>query len=105
MPVSSGNKDMTRQPCVYILINQRIGILYTGVTSDPGKRVWEHKTKVVKGFTEKYGLDKLVWYEMHLTMDAAIQREKIIEKWKRKWKLKTIEAMNPDWRDLYEELF
>jgi len=96
---------MTRQPCVYILINQRIGILYTGVTSDPGKRVWEHKTKVVKGFTEKYGLDKLVWYEMHFTMDAAIQREKIIEKWKRKWKLKTIEAMNPDWRDLYEELF
>ena len=95
---------MNRQPCVYILTNERNGTLYTGVTSDLPRRIWEHKTKVAKGFTEKYGLDKLVWYEMHLTMESAIQREKIVKKWKRKYKLKTIEAMNPDWRDLYEEL-
>ena len=95
---------MNRQPCVYILTNERNGTLYTGVTSDLPRRIWEHKTKVVKGFTEKYGLDKLVWYEMHLSMESAIQREKIVKKWKRKYKLKTIEAMNPDWRDLYEEL-
>ena len=95
---------MNRQPCVYILTNERNGTLYTGVTSDLPRRIWEHKTKVVKGFTEKYGLDKLVWYEMHLTMESAIQREKIVKRWKRKYKLKTIEAMNPGWRDLYEEL-
>ena len=95
---------MNRQPCVYILTNERNGTLYTGVTSDLPRRIWEHKTKVVKGFTEKYGLDKLVWYEMHLSMESAIQREKIVKKWKRKYKLKTIEAMNSDWRDLYEEL-
>ena len=95
---------MNRQPCVYILTNERNGTLYTGVTSDLPRRIWEHKTKVVKGFTEKYGLDKLVWYEMHLTMESAIQREKIVKKWKRKYKLKTIEAINPNWRDLYEEI-
>src|SRR3990172_8207528 len=104
MPVSSRNEDMNRQPCVYILTNERNGTLYTGVTSDLPRRIWEHKTKVVKGFTEKYGLDKLVWYEMHLTMESAIQREKIVKKWKRKYKLKTIEAINPNWRDLYEEI-
>ena len=95
---------MNRQPCVYILTNERNGTLYTGVTSDLPRRIWEHKTKVVKGFTEKYGLDKLVWYEMHLTMESAILKEKIVKRWKRKYKLKTIEAMNPGWRDLYEEL-
>ena len=95
---------MNRQPCVYILTNERNGTLYTGVTSDLPRRIWEHKTKVAKGFTEKYGLDKLVWYEMHLTMESAILKEKIVKRWKRKYKLKTIEAMNPGWRDLYEEL-
>ena len=95
---------MNRQLCVYILTNQRNGTLYTGVTSDLPRRIWEYKTKVAKGFTEKYGLDKLVWYEMHLTMESAILKEKIVKRWKRKYKLKTIEAMNPGWRDLYEEL-
>ena len=95
---------MTRQPCVYILTNRRNGTLYIGVTSNLSKRIWEHKTKVVKGFTERHGLDKLVWYEMHQSMDSAIEREKLVKKWKRKWKLNTIEAVNPVWRDLYEDL-
>ncbi len=87
-----------------MLANQRNGTLYVGVTSDLPKRIWEHKTKAVDGFTRKYGVDKLVWYELHETMVSAIQREKAIKFWERHWKLKTIEAMNPDWRDLYEEL-
>ena len=69
------------------------------------RRIWEHKNKFVDGFTQKYGTDKLVWYELHETMESAIQREKNIKDWNRSWKLKTIEAMNPDWKDLYEELF
>ncbi|MBI4005192.1 MAG: GIY-YIG nuclease family protein [Gammaproteobacteria bacterium] len=95
---------MVLQPCVYILTNQRNGTLYVGVTSNLPKRVWEHKTKVVRGFTQKYGVDKLVWYELHETMESALQREKAIKFWKRHWKLKTIETINPEWRDLYEEL-
>jgi len=67
---------MEKQPCVYLLTNKRNGTLYVGVTSNLPKRVWEHKTKVVKGFTEKYGVDKLVWYERHETMESTIQREK-----------------------------
>lgn len=95
---------MDRQPCVYIVTNQRNGTLYVGVTSNLIKRIWEHKTKVVKGFTRKYGLDRLVWYELHETMESAIQREKAIKNWKREWKLKAIEEMNPNWRDLNEDL-
>ncbi len=95
---------MERHPSVYILTNKCNGTLYIGVTSNLSKRIWEHKTKVVKGFTEKYGLNKLVWYEIHETTISAIQREKAIKYWKREWKLNTIEAMNPDWHDLYEEL-
>ena len=96
---------MEKHPCVYMLTNKRNGALYVGVTSDLPKRVWEHKNKVVKGFTQKYGLDRLAWYEQHETMESAIRREKVIKFWKRHWKLKAIEAMNPDWRDLYGELF
>ncbi len=66
---------MERQPCVYILTNRRNGTLYIGVTSDLVKRIWQHKGKFVKGFTEKYGLDRLVWYEVHETMESAIQSE------------------------------
>ena len=95
---------MDKQPCVYILTNRRNGTLYTGVTSDLLKRVWEHKNKIMRGFTAKYGLDRLVWYECHETMESAIMREKAIKSLKRSWKLKAIEAMNPEWRDLYEEL-
>lgn len=95
---------MERQPCVYILASKRNGVLYAGVTSNLLKRVWEHKNKVVQGFTQKYGVHILVWYEMHVTMEAAIQREKAIKNWKRAWKIKAIEEMNPQWRDLYPEL-
>ena len=95
---------MHREPCVYILANKRNGTLYVGVTSDLPKRIWEHKSKFVKGFTSKYGVDKLVWYEMHGTMMDAIEREKTLKNWKRYWKLKIIEEMNPEWRDLYEDL-
>jgi putative endonuclease len=95
---------MEKQPCVYILTNKRNGTLYVGVTSNLPKRIWEHNNKVVKGFTLKYGLNRLVWYERHETMGSAIQREKAMKFWLRQWKLKTIEEMNPDWRDLYEEL-
>ena len=96
---------MEKQPCVYLLTNKRNGTLYAGVTSNLPRRIWEHKNKFVDGFTQKYGTNKLVWYELHVTMESAIQREKNIKNWKRSWKLKTIEEMNPDWKDLYEELF
>ncbi|MES9811692.1 MAG: GIY-YIG nuclease family protein [Candidatus Thiodiazotropha sp.] len=95
---------MKRQPCVYLLASKRNGTLYTGVTSNLLKRVWEHKNNRVEGFTSQYSVHTLVWYEMHETMASAIEREKAIKNWKRVWKLKTIEAMNPDWRDLYPEL-
>ena len=96
---------MEKQPCVYILANKRNGTLYVGVTSDLPKRIWEHKSKVVEGFTKKYGVDKLVWYETGHTMESAIQTENTIKKWRREWKLRIIEEMNPEWKDLYEELF
>lgn len=95
---------MERQPCVYTLANKRNGTLYTGVTSNLLKRVWEHKNNLTEGFTSKYSVNTLVWYEMHETMESAIQREKTIKNWKREWKIKTIEELNPRWRDLYLEL-
>ena len=69
------------------------------------KRVWEHKNVVVEGFTKRYGVHTLVWYEVHRTMGSAIAREKAIKEWKRKWKLELIEGTNPEWRDLYPGLF
>jgi putative endonuclease len=95
---------MELQPCVYILASKRNGTLYTGVTSSLIKRVWEHKNDFVKGFTNKYGVHTLVWYEVHESMEFAIQREKTIKGWKRAWKIMTIEELNPGWRDLYQEL-
>ena len=95
---------MTKQPCVYILANRRNGTLYIGVTSNLLKRVWEHKNNIVEGFTKRYGVDILVWYEIHKTMESAIQREKNIKKWRRAWKLELIERINPDWRDMYDKL-
>jgi putative endonuclease len=92
---------MDRQPCVYILASKRNGTLYTGVTSNLLKRVWEHKNRLVEGFTEKYAVHALVWYETHDTMESAIQREKNIKDWKRAWKIRVIEEMNPQWCDLY----
>ena len=93
-----------KQPCVYILASRRNGTLYTGVTSNLIQRIWQHKNDLVEGFTKKYGVHTLVWFEPHETMDAAIGREKAIKEWQRAWKLKLIEASNPQWRDLYEEI-
>ena len=78
--------------------------MYVGVTSNLVKRVWEHKNHVVDGFTKEYQVDLLVWYEVHETMESAIQREKAIKEWQRAWKLKLIEQMNPDWNDLYDSV-
>ena len=93
-----------KQPCVYLLAIQRNGTLYIGVTSDLTKRVWEHKQDFVEGFTKKYGVHDLVWYEQHEDMPTAIAREKTLKEWKRAWKLELIEKMNPLWKDLYEDL-
>lgn len=95
---------MKRVPCVYILASKRNGTLYTGVTSDLIKRVWQHKQHQVEGFSKKYAVDILVWYELHESMESAIQREKAIKNWKRAWKVNAIKAMNPQWRDLYDDL-
>ena len=75
-----------------------------GVTSDLVKRIWEHKNNLVIGFTKRYDVHDLVWYELHDSMESAIAREKAIKEWKRKWKLELIERANPEWRDLYSEL-
>jgi len=93
-----------KQPCVYLLASQRNGTLYIGVTSDLIKRVWEHKQDSVAGFAKKYGVHDLVWYEQHEDMPTAIEREKTLKEWKRAWKLELIEKMNPEWKDLYEDL-
>jgi putative endonuclease len=100
----SSNRPKMKQPCVYMLASGRNGTLYAGVTSDLIKRIWQHKENLVEGFTNKYGVHMLVWFEQHETMDSAIAREKAIKKWNRAWKLKTIESMNPVWRDLYTEI-
>jgi putative endonuclease len=94
-----------KQPTVYILASKRNGTLYIGVTSDIHKRVWEHKNDVVEGFTKKYGVHRLVYYELHEDMVSAIRREKQMKKWNRGWKLSLIEKHNMDWRDLWEEIF
>ena len=95
---------MDRQPAVYMVASKRNGTLYVGVTSNLAKRVWEHKNNVVEGFTRRYGLHRLVWYEVHETMESAIVREKRIKSWRRIWKLELIEAANPDWEDLYDAI-
>lgn len=87
-----------------MLASCKNGTLYVGVTSNLIKRIWEHKNDVVKGFTKRYGVHALVWYELHATMDSAISREKAIKEWKRKWKLDLIEQDNPTWYDLYIDL-
>ena len=95
---------MERSPAVYILASKRNGTLYTGVTSDLVKRVWEHKNDLVEGFTLKYGVHTLVYFEMHHEMAEAIQCEKQLKKWNRAWKIELIEKTNPGWRDLWQEI-
>jgi putative endonuclease len=90
--------------CIYILASKRNGTLYIGVTSDLIKRVWQHKMSVVSGFTQKYNVKTLVYYEQHNNAESAIYREKQLKKWKRDWKVKLIEESNPTWRDLYNDI-
>lgn len=93
-----------KQPAVYIMCNQRNGTLYVGMTTHLARRVYEHKMGAVEGFTKKYGLKRLVYYELHDTIPGAAQRELQLKKWDRLWKLRIIEEMNPEWDDLYESL-
>lgn len=93
-----------RQPCVYILASKKQGTLYTGVTSDLLKRVWEHRNDAVDGFTKRYGVHSLVYYELHGDMESAILREKQIKKWRRAWKIQMIEKDNPEWLDLWNSI-
>ena len=90
-------------PTVYILASQRNGTLFTGVTSNMLGRIHQHRQGLARGFTRKYGVKQLVWFEQHPTMESAITREKRIKKWNRAWKLELIDATNPEWRDLAED--
>ena len=93
-----------KQPAVYLLASKKHGTLYIGVTSNLVARTWQHRQHVVDGFTKRYNVDKLVWYELHGCMEAAILREKQLKKWNREWKLRLVEEVNPEWRDLWEEI-
>ena len=92
---------MEKTYCVYILASSRYGTLYTGITSDLVKRTWQHREKLVDGFTKEYGVKKLVWSEIHEDVLSAITREKQIKKWNRAWKIRLIQEQNPRWEDLY----
>ena len=96
--------DTMKSPCVYIMASKRNGTLYIGVTSDVVRRAWEYKSDAIDGFTKKYGVHLLVYYEMHASMPDAILREKRMKRWNRAWKIELIERSNPQWRDLYEDL-
>ena len=93
-----------RQPAVYILASKPRGTLYVGVTSNLVKRIWEHKNNQVEGFSERYRIHDLVWYEIHENMQSAIEREKRLKRWNRIWKIELIERSNPAWEDLYPEI-
>jgi putative endonuclease len=94
---------MPKQPAVYILASDRNGTLYIGVTSNLLARVHQHRTKAVPGFTARHDVSRLVWFEMHETMESAILREKQLKVWRRAWKLELIETANPVWHDLAED--
>ena len=93
-----------KNPTLYLLANKPNGTLYIGVTSNLPKRVWEHRNNEVAGFTQRYGIHSLVYFEMHETMLDAITREKKLKKWRRAWKIALIEKSNPHWRDLWPEI-
>ena len=93
-----------KQYYVYILASKRNGTLYVGVTDDLFQRIYQHKNNLVEGFTKKYKVHSLVYYESSSNVHSALQREKRIKKWKRKWKLELIEKNNPEWNDLYNEI-
>ena len=93
-----------KQPAVYLLATGKRGTLYIGVTSNLIARTWQHREHVVEGFTKRYDVTKLVWYELHGTMDTAILREKQLKKWNREWKLRLVQEFNPEWRDLWDDI-
>jgi putative endonuclease len=95
---------MDRMFCVYLLASKPYGTLYCGHTDDLARRIWQHQEKAFKGFTAKYGVDRLVWYELGETREGAVLRERQIKKWNRAWKIRLIEAANPTWTDLSETL-
>jgi putative endonuclease len=105
IPAKAGIQVVTVDECfVYIMASKRNGTLYVGYTNDLARRVYEHKNNLVKGFTNKYTVHMLVYYELCESFDSAVQREKQIKEWKRSWKLELIEKVNPLWKDLYDEL-
>ncbi|MEM6780805.1 MAG: GIY-YIG nuclease family protein [Pseudomonadota bacterium] len=89
---------------IYILASKKNGFLYTGLTSELPKRIWEHKNEVVEGHTKKYKIKRLVHYEVFEDFEAAVKREKQLKKWRRQWKIDLIEKANPDWNELYDEI-
>ena len=93
-----------KAPAVYVISNRYHGVLYIGVTSDLWQRIWEHKNHRFDGFSKKYGLGLLVWYEAHPTFPSAIHREKRLKKWKRDWKLQLVDEFNPSWHDLHDRI-
>ena len=95
---------MEKIPCVYIMASKENGVLYTGVTSHLVQRVWKHKNNFHSGFTQKYKVYKLVYFEIHDSMENAIIREKRIKTWQRQWKINLIESNNKSWNDLYDEI-
>ena len=94
---------MKRTPCVYLLASTFHGTLYTGVTSNLYARIYQHREQIIKGFTTRYGIKRLVWFEVHERMDTAIRREKAIKRWLREWTIALVKADNPTWRDLAED--
>lgn len=89
---------------VYIMAKARNSTFYVGVTTDLQKRIYEHKSEIADGFTKKYGIKRLVYFEKHDSAEEAFRREKRLKKWNRAWKMRLIEEQNPDWNDLYEEI-
>jgi putative endonuclease len=89
---------------VYIVTNKPRGVLYIGVTGDPVRRISEHRGSLIPGFSKRYNLTRLVWYEVHEDIRAAIQRGKTLKRWRREWKLALVEQSNPEWRDLFAEM-
>ena len=95
-----GEKDFF----IYILASKRNGVIYTGVTSDLIKRIWQHKNNVNSGFTSRYKVYKLVYYEVHSMAESALRRERRLKEWQRQWKIDLIEGLNPEWKDLYSSI-
>jgi len=93
-----------KEPTVYILASRRNGTLYVGVTSDPIRRIWEHRNDILAGFTRKYQVHRLVYFEQYQNMPSAIAREKQLKNWPRSWKLALLEKDNPEWKDLWADL-